>query len=406
MSAGGIVIIGGGQAASVATRTLRRRGYDGTVTIVGDEPDLPYQRPPLSKEYLTDEDESGLWLLPQVWTDANDVVVRTATAATRIDTAAGGVQLADGSTLAADSVLVATGGRPRGIAGARGGRIHTLRTKADADRLRLALRPGSRVVIIGAGFIGAEVSSSARRMGAEVTVLEASPVPLQRVLGERLGTVCAAIQRDAGVDLRLGVAVDSIRETDQEVIVETSTGPVVGDLAVVAIGIIPNQEIGEASGLTVGNGIHVDEYCRTSAPNVYAAGDVANHYHPLFDMRMRVEHFDNASKQAAAAANNMLGRPTVFADPHWFWSDQFGLNLQCVGHPSPDHEMVVRGDLDGRDFTAFFLDEGRVRAAFTMGRPDDIAVARELVSAGISLPADSLADDGYDLFDALEGADA
>ena len=406
MSAGGIVIVGGGQAASVATRTLRRRGYDGTVTIVGNETELPYQRPPLSKEYLTDEDASGLWLLPQDWADANDVVVRTATAAMRVDTAAGGVLLADGSTLAADSVLLATGGRPRRISGAHGDRIHTLRTKADADRLRLALRPGSRVVIIGAGFIGAEVSSSARQMGAEVTVLEASPVPLQRVLGERLGTVCAAIQRDAGVDLRLGVAVDSIRQTDDEVVVETSTGPVVGDVAVVAIGIIPNQEIGEASGLTVGNGIHVDEYCRTSAPNVYAAGDVANHYHPLFDTRMRVEHFDNASKQAAAAANNMLGRPTVFADPHWFWSDQFGLNLQCVGHPSPEHEMVVRGDLDGRDFTAFFLDEGRVQAAFTMGRADDIAVARELVSAGISLPADSLADDGYDLFDALEGADA
>lgn len=399
-----IAIIGGGQTAAVAARTLRRRGYDGSVVILGDEAERPYQRPPLSKEYLTDKDESSLWLLPEEWTTAQDVEIRTGTRAARINASAGSVELIDGPDVNADVVLIATGGRPRLFPGAEGSRIHYLRSKGDADALRSSIGPGARVIIVGAGFIGAEVASSALSLGADVTVVEVAPVPLQRVLGERLGLLCAGLQRDAGVDLRLGAPVEGIRQVGDEVIIETPDGPIVGDVAVVAVGISPNQEIAEASGLAVGNGVLVDEYCRTSAANVYAAGDVANHYHPLFDTRIRVEHFDNASKQGAAAANNMIGRETAFADPHWFWSDQFGVNLQSVGHGSPDDELVIRGDVEARDFTAFSIREGRICSAFAVNRGEDVTVARELISARVRIPNDILADPDADLFDALEMA--
>jgi 3-phenylpropionate/trans-cinnamate dioxygenase ferredoxin reductase subunit len=282
--------------------------------------------------------------------------------------------------------------------------VHYLRTRADADALRPALGPGARVLIVGAGFIGAEVASTARSLGAVVTVVEAAGVPLERVLGAQLGSVCAGLQRDAGVDLRLGVAVTGVREEGDHVVVETSEGPLVGDVAVVAVGIVPNQQVGEASGLAVGNGILVDEFCRTSVPNVYAAGDVANQLNPLTGTRLRVEHFDNASKQAAVAANHMMGRESRSADPHWFWSDQFDVNLQCVGHPSVEDDMVVRGDVEARDFTAFFLQDGKVRAAFAVNRGEDVTIARELITHGASVPPAVLADTESDLFDVLEMA--
>jgi 3-phenylpropionate/trans-cinnamate dioxygenase ferredoxin reductase subunit len=237
-----------------------------------------------------------------------------------------------------------------------------------------------------------------------VTVVEAAGVPLERVLGAQLGSVCAGLQRDAGVDLRLGVAVTGVREEGDHVVVETSEGPLVGDVAVVAVGIVPNQQVGEASGLAVGNGILVDEFCRTSVPNVYAAGDVANQLNPLTGTRLRVEHFDNASKQAAVAANHMMGRESRSADPHWFWSDQFDVNLQCVGHPSVEDDMVVRGDVEARDFTAFFLQDGKVRAAFAVNRGEDVTIARELITHGASVPPAVLADTESDLFDVLEMA--
>ena len=372
--------------------------------ILGDEKEAPYQRPPLSKEYLTDKDESSLWLLPVDWTEAQDVEVRTGVTVTRVDTAAGAVELADGSSLTADSVLVATGGRPRTLPGEPDPRIHYLRTKDDSDRLRSCLGPGARLVIIGAGFIGAEVASSALQLGASVTMVESAPAPMQRVLGDTLGGFVAGLQREAGVDLRLNTAVRDVRTQGDEVVVDTSDGPIVADAAVVAIGIVPNQAVAEASGLAVDNGILVDERCRTAVPNVYAVGDVANHYHPLYGARLRVEHFDSASKQAAVAAQNMVGRDATFSDPHWFWSDQFGRNLQCVGYVDPTDDVVFRGDRSSGEFTAFFVRDERIRAAFAVDRAEDIMIARELISAGVSLPTATLTDPDTDLFEALETA--
>lgn len=398
----GVVIVGGGQAAAVTTRTLRRRGYDAPITLLGDEPFRPYQRPPLSKEFLVKGDDSGLDLLPEEWTEAQGVTVATGVRAVAVDAAEGAVRLADGDSVRADHVVLATGGRPRRFPDAEGDRVRYLRTRADAEALRSDLGPGSRLIVVGAGFIGAEVASSARHLGAEVTVLEAADAPLVGLLGSELAATCARRHADAGVQLQCGVAVTAIREQGDGVVVETSAGPVTGDLVVVGIGIVPNDEIGAASGLEVGNGIHVDEHCRTSQANVYAAGDVANQLHPLYGGRLRVEHFDNASKQGATVANNILGRTAVAGDPHWFWSDQYDVNLQYVGHASGADDVLVRGSTDDPAWTAFFLRDGLVRAAFAVDNPEDVMVARELIAMQHPVPPEVLTDTSTDLLEMLE----
>ncbi|MDP3891639.1 NAD(P)/FAD-dependent oxidoreductase [Nocardioides sp.] len=404
MSIDNIVLIGGGQASAVATRTLRRRGYEGVIVLVCEEPVRPYQRPPLSKEYLTQGDESGLFLLPQDWTDAQRIEVRTGVRASKISAADGSVLLEDGTTLPADRVLIATGGTPRRLHDAEGDRIVYLRTKSDADAVRSRLVPGTRLVVVGAGFVGAEIASSALALGAEVTVLEAGAAPLQRVLGTRLGEACAQMHRAAGVDLRLNFQVTGLEEDGDEVVVSSPEGRLVADLVVVGIGIVPNVDVAVSSGISVDNGIVVDEHCRTSMPNVYAAGDVANHFHPLYGEHIRVEHFDNASKQASAAANNMIGRETAYADPHWFWSDQYGANLQFVGHTDVDAvEPILRGAPGDDTWGAFFLDEQqRLAAAFSVNGAEDIMVARELIAAQVPVDQHVLADRTAPLMDLLE----
>jgi 3-phenylpropionate/trans-cinnamate dioxygenase ferredoxin reductase subunit len=399
-----IVLIGGGQASAVAARTLRRKGYGGRLVLVGDEPERPYQRPPLSKEYLSGQDgASSLYLLPESWTDQHDVEVLTGVRAVKISAADGGVLLEDGTTLEADRVLIATGGRPRRLPETEGDRIRYLRTKGDADALRELLVPGSRVVVVGAGFVGAEVASTAHAAGAQVTILEAGPVPLARAIGTQLGTRCAALHAGAGVDLRVAAAVRSVVQQGDEVHVASTAGDFVAEVVVVGIGMVPNDEIARDSGIEHGNGIHVDEFCRTSLENVYAAGDVANQFQPRLGSRIRVEHFDNASKQGSVAAQNMLGASVACEDPHWFWSDQYGANLQYVGHADPDlDELVVRGDPAGGSWSAFYLRDGLVRAAFALNRPEDVMVARELIGFGAEVPREALIDDARDLTEILE----
>lgn len=258
------------------------------------------------------------------------------------------------------------------------------------------------MIVIGAGFIGAEVAATCRAIGADVTVIEALDLPLQRILGREMGAACAAIHREHGVALRLNESVESVVETADGVAVTTSGGRVDGDLVVVGIGITPNTAVAQRSGLDVDNGVLVDEFCRTNVPNVYAAGDVANHWHPLFGERMRVEHFDNASRQGTAAANNMLGRVTPYDDPHWCWSDQYDHNLQYAGHASPSDEVVVRGSVEEFDFSAFYVRDGIVRAAFAIDRGGDIMVAKELIAGRISVDVRILADEDIDLSELTE----
>ncbi len=398
-----VVLVGGGQASAVAARTLRRRGYDGGIVVVGQETHRPYQRPPLSKEYLGLADDSSLALLPEEWTEANDVEVRTGVWVLKVSPADGGVVLDDGSTLLADAVLLATGSRARRLPGFEGDGVHYLRTREDADALREVLVPGARVALVGGGFIGAEVASTALARGATVTMLEAGPVPLARAVGPRLGAACAQVQRAAGVDVRAGTAVRGVRRLDAgRLLLETSGDDVEADVVVVGVGAVPNVETAVDSGLEVDNGVLVDERCRTSQERVFAAGDVASHFHPGLGRRVRVEHFEHASRQAAVAARNMMGETAAYDEPHWFWSDQFGRNFQYVGHAAPEDRMVVRGDLDEDVWTAFFLDGDRVTAAFALDAGEDIAVARELISARVGVPDEVLADRDVDLFEALE----
>lgn len=397
-----VVLVGGGQGSAAAARALRRRGYDGAVVVIAGEPHRPYQRPPLSKEYLTTGDASSLELLPEQYCSANAVEVRTGVRAVKLSPADGTVVLDDGSSIRADAVLLATGARARRLPGVDGDGIHYLRDRDDTDRLRPQLVPGRRLVVIGGGFIGAEVASAALERGAAVTLLEAGPVPLGQAVGLRLGEACARLQRAAGVDVRVGTAVQGVRREAGQLVVATSRGDVEADVVVVGIGAVPNVELAADSGIEAGDGVLVDERCRTSQDRVFAVGDVASHTHPGVGRRIRVEHFDNASRQAAVAARNILGDDVTYDEPHWFWSDQFGHNLQHVGHPGAHDRMVVRGSLEDDAWTAFFVAGDRVTAAFAVDNGADIAAARELIAMR-ARPADEvLADPDTDLFEAME----
>jgi 3-phenylpropionate/trans-cinnamate dioxygenase ferredoxin reductase subunit len=402
MTAGTFVLVGGGQVAAVAARTLRRRGYDGRIVVVGEEPHRPYQRPPLSKEYLAAADDSGLELLPEAWTDANEVEVRTGVRVLKVSATDGSVLLDDGSSITADAVLLGTGARARRLPGLDGDGVFHLRSRDEADLLRQALVPDARVVMVGGGFIGGEVASTAVARGARVTLLEAGPVPLAQAIGPRLGAACARLQQAAGVDVRVDTLVQGVRRESGRLLVSTSRGELEADVVVVGVGAVPNVELAADSGLDVNDGVLVDARCRTSQERVFAAGDVASHVHPGLGRRVRVEHFDNASRQAAVAARSMLGEDAMYDEPHWFWSDQFGHNLQHVGHAGPDDRMVVRGDLADDTWTAFFVSGDRVTAAFAADAGEDIAVARELITSGVIVPDEVLADRAVDLFEALE----
>ncbi|HET6502653.1 MAG TPA: FAD-dependent oxidoreductase [Amycolatopsis sp.] len=394
-----IAIIGAGQAAAVATRALRRRGFDGDIEIIGDETDRPYQRPPLSKEYLYAADDTDLYLLPEQWCQEQRIRFRLGAAAVRIRAGDRAVELADGSELRADSVLIATGSRPRRFPGASGDRIHYLRTRRDSDLLRERLRPGARLIVVGAGFIGSEVAAAAHTRGTQVVIVEAAASPMAQLLGPEVGAACAEIHRRHGVEVRLGEPVRAITETAGGVVVTTTRGTIEGDAVVIGVGVEPNVEVAANSGIPLDDGILVDASCRTAIPNVFAAGDVACQYSRLFGERIRAEHFDNANRQAATAVDGMLGREPTAADPPWFWSDQYEVNLQCAGRPRACDEIVVRGSLPGLDFTAFYLRDGIVRAAFSMDRGADVLAAKELICRRRRVPAAVLRDEEMDLMD-------
>ncbi|MCX9191060.1 hypothetical protein C3Y87_06475 [Carbonactinospora thermoautotrophica] len=394
-----IVIVGAGQCGASAAETLRNEGFDGALVLIGDEGDPPYERPPLSKEYLQGKQgREELLIRSREWYRDAGIELRTGSAATSLDLDAGVVRLSDGDRVSFDRLLLATGGRARTLPG-RYQRVRYLRSLADADRLRTELPAAGHVVIVGAGFIGAELAASARSLGIDVTMLEALEVPLARVLGTEIGTVYAGIHRDQGVRLRTGEGLESITESaDGTVRVRTTREQVIDcDLVVVGIGITPNSELAQAAGITTDNGIVVDQFCRTSAPHVYAAGDVANHFHPLFGRRLRVEHYDNAIRQGAAAARNMLGKDVVFDECHWFWSDQYDVNLQYTGHCPQWDEIVVRGSLEERRFTAFYLNHGIVNAALALNRPKDIVRAKKMIRARTPVDVAKLRDEDVDL---------
>ncbi|MDY6995418.1 MAG: FAD-dependent oxidoreductase [Actinomycetota bacterium] len=393
------VTIGAGQTAAVAARNLRRRGFDGRIVLLGAEPHAPYQRPPLSKEFLAGTDDlDSLWLLPPKWLADNDIEIITGAQVQQLDTAARSVRVAGGPDVRADAVLFATGGSPRTLPapGPRPDLIHYLRTLDDATRLAPMLTPGRRLAIVGAGFLGLELAATATAAGVDVTVIEAADVPLARVVGAAMGQAVCGLHRDAGVDLRTGTELTAIRTTEHGVLVELADGTVVdADVAVVGIGITPNVAAAAATGLHLDDGIVTDAAGRTSVPHVFAAGDVARRYSPRAGTHVRLEHFDNASRQGAAVANAMLGRDAVADDPPWFWSDQFGRNIQFVGAAAGI--PVIRGDVDRMDFTGFYLRGGTVCGAFSVDRGEDIMAGRELL--GREVATEALCDEDTDLWD-------
>jgi 3-phenylpropionate/trans-cinnamate dioxygenase ferredoxin reductase component len=398
-----LVVIGAGHVAASAARALRRRGFAGSVVLVGDEPVGPYQRPHLSKERLSTGGDDGLWLLTPAWCEANDVTLRTSSPVDRIAADTGSVLLEDGSAIAADVVVLATGGRPRRLHGVEGERVHHIRSLADSDRLRDRLQAGRRIGVLGGGFLGTEVAAAALTRGAEVVVFDRDPVLLARAMGADIGAAVTGLHRARGVDLRLGQPISEIRPGADGVDVVTEFGTETVDDLVVCIGIEPNTDVAVRSGLVVGNGVEVDAHGRTSLPNVFAAGDVAAHDHPLYG-RVRVEHVEVAQRQAAAIAATVAGRPTTAADAHWFWTDQFHINVQGLGMTGvrPSDALVTRGSLADLDGTVFWLRNGLLVAGASIERGEDLSVARELMDLEIPVSAEQLADESVDLEELLE----
>lgn len=396
------VIVGAGLAGGGAAATLREEGFDGRLVLIGAEPQPPYERPPLSKEYLRGESsfEEALIRPPDFYSD-NDIEVYFGVEATRVDDAEKAVELDSGELLAYDKLLVATGGgnrRPK-IPGLGLEGVYQLRTVADSDRIRREVAPGRRAVVVGMGFIGSEVAASLRQSGVEVAVVDRNGVPLRRVLGEEVGRVVEAIHREHGVELIFEDTVAAFEgDLGRVQRVTTRNGRSIGcDFAVVGLGVQPVTDLLADTGVEIDNGVVVDEYCRTSVEGIYAAGDVANHYHPVLGRHIRVEHWQNALKQGAAAARSMLGKGKPYGEVPWFWSDQYDLNLQYAGFHTDWDELVVRGSLRERNFVAFYLEDGKVLAAVAIGRGRDLRRSIPLIKAQRQVEAAKLRDPDIDL---------
>ena len=387
-------------AGGVAASTLREEGFDGRIVLVGAEPLPPYERPPLSKEYLRDGGPAEkTYFQPLSWYEQNQVELRLGVTATALDLQAREVELDGGERLSFERLLLATGGRNRSLPlpGRDLEGVFDLRTLEDADRIRKEASAGASVLIVGAGFIGCELASSFRQMGVEVDVVEVFETTLEAALGPRMGKVMESIHRDHGVRFHFGHALERFEGDGRVEAAITNRGSRIDcDLAIVAVGIRPATELVEETDIEVDNGTLVDAMCETNVEGVFAAGDVANHDHPIFG-RIRVEHWDNAMKQGAAAARNMLGRGEAYSHPHWFWSDQYEHNLQSMGHSSGDEEMIVRGSIEDRSFAAFFVKEGVVRSVIGLDRGRDVRRSAGLISSGHPVDPAALRDEEVDL---------
>lgn len=381
MNSGTFVIVGAGLAGGGAAATLRQEGFEGGIVLIGAEPQPPYERPPLSKEYLRGESpfENAL-LQPAGFYEENDIETRFGVRVTRVDSAERMVQLDGGEHVTYDRLLVATGGRNRRlpIQGLEG--IYDLRTVDDARRIRADITPGRKAVVVGMGFIGSEVAASLRQSGVEVAVVDRNEVPLRRVLGEEVGRVIGDIHRDEGVSMILEDRVASFEGAGRVERVTTERGRRIEcDFVVVGLGTEPVTDLLAGTGASIDNGVVVDEYLRTNVEGIYAAGDIANQYHPVFERNIRVEHWQNALNQGPAAARNMLGRDEPYGEIPWFWSDQYEHNLQYAGFHTEWDELIVRGSMEERNFVAFYRKDERVLAAVAIGRGKDLRRSMPLI---------------------------
>ena len=395
------VIVGASLTGGMAAATLRQEGFDGDVILIGNEPQPPYERPPLSKQFLRGEVPFEKTLIrPDGFYAANRIDTRFGIAATRVDPVSRNVELATGGSVHYDKLLIATGVRNRRlpIPGRDLPKVFDLRSVGDAEALRAEIAPGRKAAVIGMGFIGCEVAASLRQKGVDVVCIDPSPTPLFRILGRQLGQVVAKLHLDHGVKTifeDVAARFEGDRRLERVI---TNRGRVVEcDFAVVGVGVEPVTDVVAESGVEISNGILVDEYCRTNVEGIYAAGDVANHMHPVFARRMRVEHWQNAMLQGAAAARSMLGKGTPYDSVHWFWSDQYDVNLQYAGFHGNAVDIVVRGNLEARSFIAFYLSEGRIDAVVAVNRGRDLRRVIPLIDARALVEPRHLADDDVDL---------
>jgi 3-phenylpropionate/trans-cinnamate dioxygenase ferredoxin reductase subunit len=409
MSKQTFVIVGASLAGGKAAGELRDRGFDGEVILIGAEPERPYERPPLSKDYLRGESErEKAYVHPGDYYRQHEIELRTETRVTAIDPAAGTVTTAGGEEISFDKLLLTTGAEVRRIpvAGADLDGIYYLRSMADCDRLRERLQGGARVAVVGAGWIGSEVAASARQKDLEVTVIDPLKVPYENILGEEIGTFYRDVHAQHGVKFLLGEGVETFLGNGRLERVQTTGGKTVEcDFAVVGIGVAPRVELGRDAGLEVDNGIVVDANLATSAPNVFAAGDAANAWHPFFEQRIRVEHWANALNQGPAAARSMLGEHAGYDRIPYFYSDQYEVGMEYSGHAPNWDEVVFRGDREGGEFIAFWLKNGSVIAGMNVNVWDVNDQVQALIRSRRTVERGALESEGVSL-EELAGASA
>jgi len=397
----GFVIIGASLAGAKAAETLREEGFDGRITLIGEEPVRPYERPPLSKEYLQGKAEADVaFVHDPAYYDKHDIDLRLSTTVRGLEPDGREVVLESGERLGYDAVLLATGARPRRLAvpGADLAGVHYLRIMADAERLRAAIIRANRVVVIGAGWIGCEVAASARQLGADVAVVELGRLPLERVLGPELGAFYRDVHADQGVKLHFGTGIEALRGGDRVEQVRLTDGTALAaDVVLAGVGVAPRVELAEAAGLDLDNGVVTDEYLAASAAGVFAAGDVASAWHPLFARRIRLEHWSSALNQGPAAARNMLGRRTPYEQIPYFYSDQYDVGMEYSGYAPGWDQVVFRGDPAGREFIAFWLKDGRVVAGMNVNVWDVAESIAALVAAGGQVDLSRLLDPDVEL---------
>lgn len=397
-----VVIVGAGQAGGRAAEALRAAGFDGEVVLIGEERHAPYERPSLSKGALLGE-EQVTWVRPREWYAAQDISLKTRTRAEAIAPRSQTVMTNDGQRIEYDRLLLCTGSRVRPLTAAPepGPGLHYLRTLEDARRLAADLVPGRRLVVIGGGFIGLEVASSGRKRGLSVTVVERESALLDRVLPPAIAARVEALHAANGVAIRLGVPAVRIHDGSAKTVVLADGSELPADVVVIGVGIIPNTEVAESAGAASSDGVVVDEYCRTTLENVYAAGDCTNHYNPILGRRLRLESWQNAQNQAIAAARNIAaaarsGAARPYAEVPWFWSDQLGVNIQMAGVSEPGMEIRWRGERVALGFV-----QGMLRLAVGFDAGTEIRFARRLIQARAQIPPERLAEPACKLKDLL-----
>ena len=394
----GMVIIGCGQAGGQAAASLRQEKYEGPITMIGQEPYIPYQRPPLSKQYLSGEQEKEkLSLRQESFYSEKEINLKLETSVLSLDPHKKELQLENDETVTYDKLLVATGGRPRKLEvdGHTLKGIHYLRNIDDVDAIKTQMSTSQNLVIVGGGYIGLEVASVAIKKGLTVSVLEMESRILERVTTEEMSAFYHQLHTDEGVNILTSTQAKAFKGSETVESVACGDHEIPADLVIVGIGILPNTEMAEAAGLKTNNGLVVDEHCRTSNEHIFAAGDCTNHPNPILNRRLRLESVPNAMEQGRVAASNMLGGSKSYASMPWFWSDQYEHKLQMVGFSKDSDQSVVRGDMESKSFTVFYLKDGSIIAADSVNNPKEFMASKQLVGKKASMEA--LADTSIEL---------